>query len=122
MAQFSCGTNATFTPTASTTNLPMAALLCRLLAISPKSRCSTAEARYFLVGYITFGRGSPPLQLERNQRLITSTSPGITPVKRLTRCPTPHAPIHVADNKSFQAKLNVQGGGALLFCQSAESG
>ena len=116
MAQFSCGTNATFTPTASTTVLASGGLA--MLTVG-----DIAKVKMFnwggdgtsLIGYISrIARVTTAPTGAATNGLISSTSPGITPNCTYPLVYATTQPVSVADTNLFKQNWNVQGGGGAV--------
>src|SRR5882672_11647891 len=116
MAQFSCGTNATFTPTASTTNLTNG-------GIALPTAGNIAKVKMFnwggdgtsLVGYSTrWARVTTAPTGAATNGLITASSPGITANATYPLSYATTQPVSVADTNLFKQNWNVQGGGGVV--------
>lgn len=116
MAQFSSGTNATFTPTASTTVLANGGIAMPTAGnIGKVKMINWGGDGTSLVGYITrWSRVTTAPTGAATNGLITATSPGITPVATYPLSYATTQPISVADTNLFKQNWNVQGGGGVV--------
>jgi len=116
MAQLSCSTNATFTPTASTTVLANGGVAMPTAGNIGKVKMFNWGGRgTSLVGYVTcWARVTTAPTGAATNGLISSSSPGITPVATYPLVYATTQPIRVADTQLFEQKWNVQGGGGVV--------
>lgn len=113
MAQFSSGTPATFTPTASTT-VVNAAVLTVLTAgqIAKVKMINWGGDGTSLVGYVTRYARITNTAATPTARLISSSNPGVTPIATCNTYGT--AATATADTYLFLQSWNVQGGGGVV--------
>jgi len=116
MADFSCGTNATFTPTASTTNLTNGGVAMPTAGnIGKVKMINWGGDGTSLVGYITrWARVTTAPTGAATNGLIGLGSPGTTPVATYPLSYATTQPISVADTSLFKQNWNVQGGGGVV--------
>lgn len=113
MAQFTSGTPATFTPTASTTTLA-AGVLTVLTAgqLAKVKMIAWGGDGTSLVGYITRWSRVTNTPATPTALLISSTNPGVTPIATYNTYGT--VATGTADNNLFKQNWNVQGGGGVV--------
>jgi hypothetical protein len=117
MAQFSCGTNATFTPTASTTVLASG-------GVAMPTAGQIGKVKMFnwggdgtsLVGYISrIARvTTAPTGAATNGLIGLASNPGAVALATYPLSYATTQPISVADTSLFKQNWNVQGGGGAI--------
>jgi hypothetical protein len=114
MAQFSSGTPATYTPTASTTTLSHYALTVLTVGQLAKVKMfSWGGDGTSLVGYVSRWTRVNNTPVTAVALLIASSNPGVTPTGTCNTY-SGTAPTGVADNNLFKINWNVQGGGGVV--------
>ena len=116
MAQFSAGTKATFTPTASATELRNGTLTMLTVGnIASVKMINWGGRGTSLVGYLTrWSRSTTAATGAPTNEAITSSSPAITPVATFPVVYATTFPINAADTFLFRQPWNVQGGGGVV--------
>lgn len=113
MAQYTSGTPATYTPTASTTTLSHWALTVLTAGFLARIKMITwGGDGTSLVGYISRWTRVNNTPVTPTALLIGSNNPGTTPIATINTYATP--PTGVADNNLFKQNWNVQGGGGAI--------
>lgn len=113
MAQFYAVTPATYTPTASSTDV-------NALVLTVLTAGQIAKVKYVnwggsgtsLVGYVTRWARVTNTAATPTARLISSTNPGVTPIATANTYGT--AATATADTHLFKQNWNVQGGGGVV--------
>lgn len=113
MAQFSSGSPATFTPTASTTTLNTFVLTTITTGLLTKVKMiGWGGDGTSLVGYITRWTRISNTPATPTALLIASSAPGVTPTATCNTYGT--VATGTADNNLFKQNWNVQGGGGVV--------